>query len=72
MVLFCSGYMSPKYVMHGQFSTKSDLYSFGILILVILCGKKNTSFYQSDGPADLLSFVCMNRSYVFANFIISN
>nr|XP_023894217.1 cysteine-rich receptor-like protein kinase 10 [Quercus suber] len=50
------GYMSPEYVMHGQFSAKSDVYSFGILILVILCGKKNTSFYQSDGPADLLSF----------------
>ncbi|XP_050288748.1 cysteine-rich receptor-like protein kinase 10 [Quercus robur] len=50
------GYMSPEYVMHGQFSTKSDVYSFGVLILVILSGKKNTSFYQSDGPVDLLSF----------------
>ncbi|KAK4562662.1 hypothetical protein RGQ29_005240 [Quercus rubra] len=50
------GYMSPEYAMHGQFSTKSDVYSFGVLILVILSGKKNTSFYQSDGPVDLLSF----------------
>ncbi|XP_065620693.1 cysteine-rich receptor-like protein kinase 10 isoform X2 [Quercus suber] len=50
------GYMSPEYVMHGQFSAKSDVYSFGILILVILSGKKINSFYQSDGPPDLLSF----------------
>ncbi|XP_075664886.1 cysteine-rich receptor-like protein kinase 10 isoform X5 [Castanea sativa] len=50
------GYMSPEYVIHGQFSAKSDVYSFGILILVILSGRKNNSFYQSDGPADLLSF----------------
>ena len=71
-MLFCSGYMSPEYVMHGQFLAKSDVYSFGILILVILSGKKINSFYQSDGPPDLLSFVSMNRSHVFANFIISN
>uniref|UniRef100_A0A7N2LUP0 Protein kinase domain-containing protein n=1 Tax=Quercus lobata TaxID=97700 RepID=A0A7N2LUP0_QUELO len=50
------GYMSPEYVMYGQFSAKSDVYSFGILILVILSGKKINSFYQSDGPPDLLSF----------------
>ena len=71
-MFFCSGYMSPEYAMHGQFSAKSDVYSFGVLILVILSGKKSTSFYQSDGPVDLLSFVSMNRSYVFANFITSN
>ncbi|KAL5579010.1 hypothetical protein UlMin_011452 [Ulmus minor] len=51
------GYMSPEYAMHGQFSVKSDVFSFGVLILEILCGKKNTSFYQSHGGGDLLSFV---------------
>uniref|UniRef100_A0A7N2RES7 Protein kinase domain-containing protein n=1 Tax=Quercus lobata TaxID=97700 RepID=A0A7N2RES7_QUELO len=50
------GYISPEYVTHRQFSVKSNVYSFGVLILEILSGKKNTSFYQSDGPADLLSF----------------
>ncbi|CAL9232469.1 unnamed protein product [Arabidopsis halleri] len=42
------GYMPPEYVTHGQFSTKSDVYSFGVLILEIICGKKNSSFYQMD------------------------
>ncbi|KFK21912.1 hypothetical protein AALP_AAs54743U000100, partial [Arabis alpina] len=42
------GYMPPEYVTHGQFSTKSDVYSFGVLILEIVCGKKNSSFYQMD------------------------
>ncbi|KAL5579018.1 hypothetical protein UlMin_011460 [Ulmus minor] len=51
------GYMSPEYAMHGQFSVKSDVFSFGVLILEILSGKKNTSFYQSHGGGDLLSFV---------------
>ncbi|KAJ7967630.1 Cysteine rich receptor like kinase [Quillaja saponaria] len=50
------GYMSPEYAMHGEFSIKSDVYSFGVLILEIITGKKNSSFYQSDGAEDLLSY----------------
>ncbi|RXH94000.1 hypothetical protein DVH24_016067, partial [Malus domestica] len=36
------GYISPKYVMHGHISVKSDLYSFGVLVLKIISGKKNS------------------------------
>ncbi|OIW06900.1 hypothetical protein TanjilG_19549 [Lupinus angustifolius] len=50
------GYMSPEYAMHGEFSVKSDVYSFGVLILEIISGKKNSSFYQTDAAADLLSY----------------
>ncbi|KAK1373601.1 hypothetical protein POM88_029794 [Heracleum sosnowskyi] len=51
------GYMSPEYVMHGKFSSKSDIFSFGVLVLEIISGKKNSSFYQSDrGAEDLLSY----------------
>ncbi|CAN8243311.1 unnamed protein product [Cochlearia groenlandica] len=42
------GYMPPEYVSQGQFSTKCDVYSFGVLILEIVSGKKNSSFYQID------------------------
>ncbi|XP_038688644.1 cysteine-rich receptor-like protein kinase 10 [Tripterygium wilfordii] len=51
------GYMSPEYAMHGQFSVKSDVYSFGVLVLEIITGKKNSSFYQSNGANDLASYV---------------
>ncbi|PQM39057.1 cysteine-rich receptor-like protein kinase 25 [Prunus yedoensis var. nudiflora] len=50
------GYMPPEYAMHGQFSVKSDVYSLGVLILEIVTGKKNTSFYNSDRGEDLLSY----------------
>ncbi|KAK9936145.1 hypothetical protein M0R45_013005 [Rubus argutus] len=50
------GYMSPEYAMHGQFSVKIDVYSLGVLILEIVSGKKNTSFYQSDRGEDLLIY----------------
>ncbi|KAF3962859.1 hypothetical protein CMV_012677 [Castanea mollissima] len=42
------GYMSPEYAMEGLFSVKSDVFSFGVLLLEILSGKKNTGFYESD------------------------
>lgn len=57
MVLFSSGYMPPEYALHGHFSVKSDVYSYGVLILEIISGKKNSSFYQSDYANDLLSYV---------------
>ncbi|XVF70431.1 hypothetical protein PTKIN_Ptkin11bG0161100 [Pterospermum kingtungense] len=42
------GYMSPEYALEGLFSIKSDVFSFGVLLLEILSGKKSTGFYQSD------------------------
>ncbi|KAM4113198.1 hypothetical protein ACJW30_05G201400 [Castanea mollissima] len=50
------GYMPTEYAMYGQFSIKIDIFSFGILLLEILCGKKNTSFYTSDATENLLSY----------------
>ncbi|PON41047.1 Cysteine rich receptor like kinase [Parasponia andersonii] len=50
------GYMSPEYAMHGQFSVKSDVFSFGVLVLEILSGKKNNFSFQSHSAGDLLSF----------------
>ncbi|MBA0633511.1 hypothetical protein Godav_025415 [Gossypium davidsonii] len=40
------GYMSPEYAMEGLFSIKSDVFSFGVLLLEIISGKKNTGFYH--------------------------
>ncbi|CAA0396223.1 unnamed protein product [Arabidopsis thaliana] len=49
------GYMAPEYAIHGQFSVKSDVYSFGVLVLEIISGKKNNSFYETDGAHDLVT-----------------
>ncbi|XP_059658867.1 putative G-type lectin S-receptor-like serine/threonine-protein kinase At1g61610 [Cornus florida] len=42
------GYMSPEYAMECIFSIKSNVFSFGVLLLEIVSGKKNTGFYHSD------------------------
>ncbi|XP_038894409.1 G-type lectin S-receptor-like serine/threonine-protein kinase At1g11330 isoform X2 [Benincasa hispida] len=50
------GYMSPEYVLNGQFSEKSDMFSFGVLLLEIISGRKNTSFYENEHASSLLGF----------------
>ncbi|RZC46244.1 hypothetical protein C5167_039191 [Papaver somniferum] len=56
------GYIAPEYALHGHFSVKSDVFSFGVLVLEILSGKKNTVFYESvaGGAQDLLTYVSKN------------
>ncbi|KAI8557696.1 hypothetical protein RHMOL_Rhmol04G0029800 [Rhododendron molle] len=49
------GYMSPEYALKGLFSVKSDVFSFGVLVLEILSGKRNTAFHDSDS-LDLLGY----------------
>ncbi|KAM5582745.1 receptor-like serine/threonine-protein kinase SD1-8 [Rosa sericea] len=48
------GYMSPEYAMDGLFSIKSDLFSFGVLVLEIVSGQKNRVFYYSNNELNLL------------------
>ncbi|MED6149198.1 hypothetical protein PIB30_060183 [Stylosanthes scabra] len=53
------GYMSPEYAMDGLFSTKSDVFSFGVVVLEIISGKKNRGFYQSNEFSSLMGYVYM-------------
>ncbi|KAH7662209.1 Non-specific serine/threonine protein kinase protein [Dioscorea alata] len=50
------GYMAPEYVMRGQYSAKSDIFSYGVLVLEILTGRKNSNFLESEQADDLLSY----------------
>ena len=57
LMLMRSGYMAPEYAMHGQFSVKSDVFSFGVLVLEIVSGQKNNCFRNGETVEDLLSYV---------------
>ncbi|KAL7170907.1 hypothetical protein ACSBR2_035713 [Camellia fascicularis] len=54
------GYIPPKYVMYGQFSIKSDVFSFGILVLEIISGQKNNYFQKAENAEDLLTYTWKN------------
>ncbi|CAL9762123.1 unnamed protein product [Musa acuminata subsp. burmannicoides] len=45
-----NGYMAPEYVMHGSLSTKADVFSFGVLVLELISGRKNSAFSPLPDP----------------------
>ncbi|GJS63869.1 G-type lectin S-receptor-like serine/threonine-protein kinase [Tanacetum coccineum] len=48
------GYMSPEYALDGLFSIKSDVFSFGVLVLEIVSGKRNRGFIQPESDHNLI------------------
>jgi len=53
----CSGYMSPEYAVFGKFSLKSDVFSFGVMLLEIVSGKKNNEFNPQNPAQTLIGLV---------------
>ncbi|KDP31753.1 hypothetical protein JCGZ_14985 [Jatropha curcas] len=51
------GYMSPEYALDGLFSVKSDAFSFGIVVLEILSGRRSTGVFKPGQDSSLLSNV---------------
>nr|XP_025677614.1 putative receptor-like protein kinase At4g00960 [Arachis hypogaea] len=47
------GYMAPEYAMYGQFSVKSDVFSFGVLVLEIVSGQKHNCTRRGDTLEEL-------------------
>ncbi|XP_050384230.1 cysteine-rich receptor-like protein kinase 42 [Argentina anserina] len=48
------GYMAPEYLVQGQLTEKADVYSFGVLVLEIVTGMRNSTFKQEDSNTDSL------------------
>ncbi|XP_019155956.1 PREDICTED: uncharacterized protein LOC109152764 [Ipomoea nil] len=48
------GYISPEYATDGTFSIKSDTFSFGVLLLEIVSGKRNRGFSHPDHNLNLI------------------
>jgi serine/threonine protein kinase len=51
--------MAPEYAYYGHVSTKSDMFSFGVIVLEIMTGQMNGSPSVEDGGSNrnLLSYV---------------
>jgi len=53
-----SGYMAPEYLARGNYSVKSDAFSFGVMVLEIVTGRKNNvTGYTHHQSSELLTTV---------------
>lgn len=50
------GYMAPEYATDGLFSIKSDVFSFGVLLLEIISGKKNRALSYQENDHNLIGY----------------
>ncbi|KDO51244.1 hypothetical protein CISIN_1g040814mg [Citrus sinensis] len=51
------GYMAPEYAMNGIVSMKADVFSFGVLLLEIVSGRKNNNCYDEERPLNLVGYL---------------
>ncbi|XP_066330716.1 cysteine-rich receptor-like protein kinase 44 isoform X1 [Miscanthus floridulus] len=55
------GFIAPEYMKNGTFSGKTDVYSFGVMVLEIISGKRWTRSIQKTYYRDLLTWA-FNRT----------
>ncbi|KAL8460236.1 hypothetical protein ACS0TY_031954 [Phlomoides rotata] len=46
--------MSPEYVLDGHYSDKSDVFSYGVLVIETISGQRNWAFQHPDHELNLL------------------
>ncbi|XP_062001424.1 L-type lectin-domain containing receptor kinase IX.1-like [Rosa rugosa] len=59
------GYMAPEYAFQGRASKESDMFSFGVVVLEIACGRRT---YQ-DGEYHVPLFEWVWQSYIAGNLL---
>ncbi|KAK3420141.1 hypothetical protein EUGRSUZ_G00934 [Eucalyptus grandis] len=64
------GYMCPEYAINGFYSVKSDVFSFGVLVLEIVSGKRNRGFNHRDKRLSLLGYAwTLSRDQKFMELV---
>jgi hypothetical protein len=57
--------MAPEYAIDGLFSIKSDVFSFGILLLEIVSGRKNKGLSYPKNNDNLVGHVSNTFIFIF-------
>lgn len=60
--------MAPEYLMHGHLSVKADVYSYGVLVLELITGHRNSSSDPAFNGDNLLNWVNLYYYYYYLIF----
>lgn len=59
------GYCAPEYASTGQLSAKSDIYSFGVVFLEIISGRRVFDTGRATEEQNLIDWVCYITYFSF-------
>ncbi|KAF3326833.1 Serine/threonine-protein kinase PBS1 [Carex littledalei] len=65
-VLGTQGYVAPEYAMTGHLTTKSDVYSYGVVLLELLTGRFPVDMKRPPGEGVLVTWVGFLKFITFA------
>lgn len=54
------GYCAPEYASTGKLTTKSDVYSYGVVFLEMITGRRAIDYARPTQEQLLISWVCHN------------
>jgi serine/threonine protein kinase len=63
IIQLCRGYLAPEYATRGQLTDKADVYSFGVLVLEIMSGRRNIN--PNLPPHDIYLLDIVSPSLLF-------
>ncbi|KAL6504179.1 putative serine/threonine-protein kinase pbl21 [Orobanche gracilis] len=58
------GYCAPEYAMSGKLTLKSDIYSFGVVLLELITGRKAIDFNRKPGEQNLVVWVSFKSNSI--------
>jgi hypothetical protein len=70
--LLCRGYLSPEYGSYGHVSTKLDVYSFGVLVLEVISGRRCIDWSKAPDEQILSEWVCIRhpiKAFIIVLFV---
>ena len=60
-----SRYVAPEYAMTGHLLVKSDVYSYGVVLLELLTGRRPVDMSQPSGQENLVTWVILHSIIYF-------
>lgn len=64
------GYCAPEYAATGQLNSKSDIYSFGVVFLEIISGRRVIDTARATEEQNLIDWVCLLSFSIYSSISI--